>query len=75
MADIFLSYASEDRDRVRPLVESLEEHGWSVWWDREIHAGPRFDQVIEEEIDKAFLCSGGLVKGICEVRLGTGRSE
>jgi TolB-like protein len=53
MADIFLSYAAEDRDRVRPLVELLERQGWTVWWDREIHAGPRFDQVIEEALDRA----------------------
>ncbi len=36
MSDIFLSYASEDRERVRPLVEWLEEHGWSVSWDRKL---------------------------------------
>ncbi len=54
MADIFLSYASEHRDRVRFLVERLAGEGWSVWWDSEIHAGPRFDQVMEEEIDKAL---------------------
>jgi TolB-like protein len=53
MADIFVSYASEDRDRTSSLVERLEEEGWSTWWDREIHAGPRFDQVIEEEINSA----------------------
>ena len=53
MTDIFLSYASEDRDRVVPLVDALREEGWSVWWDRELHAGPRFDQVIEEAIDAA----------------------
>ena len=28
MAHIFLSYASEDRERVRPLVERLEAYGW-----------------------------------------------
>ena len=28
MADIFLSYAPEDRDRVQPLVEALEGEGW-----------------------------------------------
>lgn len=53
MADIFLSYASEDRERAKPLVEALEAEGWSIWWDREIHAGPRFDQVIEEQIANA----------------------
>lgn len=53
MADIFLSYASEDRDKVTSLVETMEEQGWSVCWDREIHAGSRFDQVIEEEVNNA----------------------
>ena len=53
MADIFLSYASEDRDRLRPLVETLEAEGWSVWWDRNLHAGPRFDVAIEEAIRAA----------------------
>ncbi len=36
MADIFLSYASEDRERVIPLVEALQADGFSVWWDRNI---------------------------------------
>lgn len=53
MSDIFVSYASEDRERVRPLVAALEREGWSVWWDRELHAGPRFDQAIEEALDAA----------------------
>ena len=34
MADIFVSYASDDRDRVQSLVEALEAEGWTVWWDR-----------------------------------------
>jgi len=53
VSDIFVSYASEDRERIRPLVELLESRGWSVWWDRKIHAGPRFDQIIEEAIEQA----------------------
>jgi adenylate cyclase len=53
MADIFVSYATEDRDRIRPLVERLEREGWSVWWDRALVAGPRFDEKIEQELDAA----------------------
>ena len=34
MSDIFISYASEDRDRVKSLARALEQEGWSVWWDR-----------------------------------------
>ena len=34
--DIFISYASADRPRVKPLVDLLHGKGWSVWWDRTI---------------------------------------
>ena len=51
MADIFVSYASEDRGRIKPLIEVLESQGWSVWWDRDLIAGPSFDEKIEEAID------------------------
>lgn len=33
--DVFISYASEDRDAVAaPLAQSLEELGLRVWFDR-----------------------------------------
>lgn len=53
MADIFISYASEDRARVHPLAEALMARDWTVWWDRHIPVGKSFDRVIEEEIGKA----------------------
>jgi tetratricopeptide (TPR) repeat protein len=53
MIDVFISYASEDRERVRPLVEALERSGWEVWWDRQIGAGSAFDREIEKAIDSA----------------------
>lgn len=36
MADIFISYSREDRERVRPVVEALQGQGWDVWWDPSI---------------------------------------
>jgi hypothetical protein len=39
MADIFISYAREDEVRARQLAHTLEEQGWSVFWDRRIPAG------------------------------------
>jgi len=53
MADIFLSYAAVDRERVRPLVASLEADGWSVWWDRHIDPGEVWDREIEQAVDEA----------------------
>lgn len=53
MSDVFISYASEDRERIIPLVQLLEAQGWSVWWDRTIFPGKTFDEAIQEAIDEA----------------------
>ena len=53
MNDVFISYATADRDRIRPLVNALEQRGWSVWWDRTILAGQRWEDVIEAALNEA----------------------
>ena len=50
MSDIFISYSSEERNRVLPLVNALGKTGWSVFWDRTIPAGKTWRQVIGAEI-------------------------
>ena len=50
MSDIFISYASQERDRVQPLISALETTGWSIFWDRTIPAGKTWRQVIGSEI-------------------------
>jgi len=50
MSDIFISYSSEERHRVLPLINALEKTGWSVFWDRTIPAGKTWRQVIGAEI-------------------------
>jgi hypothetical protein len=53
ISHIFISYASDDRERVIPLVEALEAEGWRVWWDRTILPGKTYDVVIENALDSA----------------------
>ena len=53
MADVFLSYAREDRDRAKALTGALEAAGLSVWWDRDLVPGPSYDDAIERELNGA----------------------
>ncbi len=53
MADVFISYASDDRARVEPLAQALEGTGYSVWWDSHIRGGAQFSQEIERETQTA----------------------
>lgn len=53
MAQIFVSYANEDRDRVQGLVQVLEASGLSVFWDREIPPGQSWRDVLDRELVEA----------------------
>ncbi len=53
MADIFISYAREDRERAHELADALTERGWSVWWDRQMPVGKSYSDVIEQELAAA----------------------
>jgi hypothetical protein len=53
VADVFISYANQDRESAHRLANALIAVGWSVWWDRKIIAGQSFDQVIERELETA----------------------
>ncbi|HEY5647202.1 MAG TPA: TIR domain-containing protein [Pseudomonadales bacterium] len=50
MADVFISYARDDKSRVASLVSAIEHQGWSVWWDPHISPGEEFDRKITEAI-------------------------
>jgi hypothetical protein len=53
VSDIFISYASEDRERAAVLAQALQDLGWSVWWDRSIPTGKTFVEVIKAELESA----------------------
>ncbi len=53
MSDIFLSYSSADRPKVKKLANALERQGFSVWWDPSIPNGKKYREVIGEELASA----------------------
>ena len=53
MADIFISYSSEDKTIVQKIASLLEAKNWTVWWDRKIPLGAAYDSVIETELEQA----------------------
>jgi len=53
VSDVFLSYASADRERAAAVAEALGVCGYSVWWDRTIPPGRVFDEVIQEALTAA----------------------
>ena len=53
MTELFVSYKSEDRARVAPLVAALEADGVGVWWDAHIGGGTEWRETIESELNAA----------------------
>lgn len=47
MADIFISYKTEDRDIARNVARILIEDGHDVWWDQALLVGDTFDAEIK----------------------------
>ncbi|HTY93959.1 MAG TPA: TIR domain-containing protein [Steroidobacteraceae bacterium] len=50
---VFLSYTREDQATARLFADTLEAHGFTVWWDTALHAGEFFDQTIERTLNEA----------------------
>ena len=59
MPALFLSYARNDLERIRPLAAALERAGHDVWWDRHIAGGQEFSGAIEQALadaDAVIVC-------------------
>lgn len=82
MADVFLSYAREDRATAQLIASQLEAEGLSVWWDRSMEYGGLFSDRISREIGDAkaiiVLWSASSVRSdriIEEARIGRGHNS
>jgi hypothetical protein len=53
MTDVFFSYSSKDRERVRPIRDALVAEGFEVFWDQEVPPGRNWDEWIRERLDTA----------------------
>jgi hypothetical protein len=53
MANLFISYAREDRRTAARLARLLESEEWQVWWDFRLLAGEAFDEAIDSRLRTA----------------------
>ena len=53
MTDIFFSYSSKDRERVRPVRDALVAQGFDVFWDQTVPAGIDWDRWIRQHLNDA----------------------
>ena len=53
MTDVFFSYSSKDRERVRPIRDALVAEGFDVFWDQDVPPGRNWDEWIRQHLDAA----------------------
>jgi hypothetical protein len=53
VTDIFFSYSSADRERVRPIRDALVAQGFEVFWDQQVPAGTDWDTWIRQHLTKS----------------------
>jgi hypothetical protein len=53
VADIFVSYAHEERTIASRLAARLVDEGWTVFWDRQLVPGDEWEQRIQREAMQA----------------------
>ena len=64
----FISYNTEDADRISPIVKQMHDAGVELWYDYGIEYGDRWERVISEKLKDAqaiflFMTKGILQKG------------
>lgn len=50
---IFISYSHKDSSKVLPIIQTLDKHGFRVWYDAGIEAGTEWPEYIEEHLMNA----------------------
>jgi hypothetical protein len=53
IADIFFSYSSKDRDRVRAIRDALASQGFEIFWDQAVPPGSDWDTWIRQHLNEA----------------------
>jgi hypothetical protein len=53
MTDVFFSYSSKDRERVRFIRDALVAEGFDVFWDQEVPPGRNWDEWIRQHLEAA----------------------
>jgi TIR domain len=53
VTDIFFSYSSADRERVRSIRDALVAQGFEVFWDQEVPTGLDWDSWIRQHLTKS----------------------
>lgn len=52
---IFVSYAHKDKDLVYPLIRTMQENGYNVWFDEDITPASEFTEYIAENLLRSAL--------------------
>ena len=53
MADVFISYKSEDREWAKKIDALIRGAGYSTWWDPSLQTGERYNDRIDTELKLA----------------------
>ena len=53
MADVFISYANQDRPFIERLAHSLASKDLSVFWDVKLSAGQTYREALSKELNES----------------------